>query len=240
MLFISSLTAQVNDVGIYEHLNAVIPDDATFLNENGKVVSLKELITKPTVLSFVYYRCPGLCSPLLNGLAEVVDKCDKVLGKDYQVITISFNPEDTPSLAQQKKENQLKLQKKPVNPADWTWLTGDSININKVTNTVGFLFKKEGGEYAHGAAIIVLSPEGKITRYLYGVYFLPYDLKMALTDAAQGKSSPTIMKALKYCYTFDPEGKKYVISINRIAGAIVLLFALSFFLILVFKRKKSV
>lgn len=226
-------------VGIYEHLDEIVPDDIWLVNQDSSVVNLKSLIDKPTVVSFVYYNCPGLCSPLLDGLAEVISRSDLQLGKDYQVITISFNPGDTPTLGRKKKHNYVKQITKPVDTAAWIWLTGDSINITKATQTFGFRYLHQGKDYVHAAAIMVVSPHGKITRYLHGTYFLPFDLKMAVVEASQEKSGPTISKVLKFCFSYDAEGKKYVFNITKVTGALVLAGALLLFLVLWLKPKRK-
>lgn len=228
----------VDQVGIYEHLDEYIREDIQLLNKDSVLVNLKSLIDKPTVFAFIYYNCPGLCSPLLGGLAEVIDRADMKLGTDYQVITISFNPNDYPSLGQKKKANYVKGMKNQIDENHWIWLTGDSTNIEKVTDNLGFKFKKEGKEYVHAAAIMVVSPHGKITRYLHGTYFLPFDLKMAIVESSKEVSGPTINKVLKFCFSYDPEGKKYVFNITKISGILILGSALIFLAFLVFKRKK--
>ncbi len=248
VLFTSTLWAQEKfdpakfaddgKVGIFEHLDEYIPEDITLYGPDSTPVNLKSLINKPTVISFVYYNCPGLCSPLLDGIAEVIDRSDMELGKDYQVITISFNPGDGPSLGKKKKENYVKQIKRKVNTENWIWLTGDSINIAKATATFGFRYLKEDKDYVHAAAIMVTSPKAKITRYLHGTYFLPFDLKMAITEASEGRSSPTVSKVLKFCFSYDAEGKKYVFNITKVTGFFVLGGALIFFLLLIFKPKK--
>lgn len=241
-----NLEAQINpvaptqeeQVGIYEHLDEYIGDDIELLNEDSTLVNLKSLIDKPTVFAFIYFNCPGLCSPLLGGLAEVIDRTQMELGKDYQVITISFNPDDYPTLGKKKKANYVKGMKKPINEKDWIWLTGDSLNIEKITDNLGFKFKKQGKEYVHAAAIMVVSPHGKITRYLHGTYFLPFDLKMSVIESAKEVSGPTINKVLQFCFSYDAEGKKYVFNITKISGTLILSAALILLIILIFKRKK--
>jgi len=232
--------AQVQDeqVGIYEHLDEYIRDDIELLNEDSTLVNLKSLIDKPTVFAFIYFNCPGLCSPLLGGLAEVIDRTQMELGKDYQVITISFNPDDYPTLGKKKKANYVKGMKNPIDEKDWIWLTGDSLNIEKITDNLGFKFKKQGKEYVHAAAIMVVSPHGKITRYLHGTYFLPFDLKMSVIESAKEVSGPTINKVLQFCFSYDAEGKKYVFNITKISGTLILGAALILLIILIFKRKK--
>jgi len=228
------------ELGLYERLDQYIPDDLVFVTENYDTVNLLKQIDKPTVIVPVYYECPGLCSPLLEGIADVISRTPMEIGKDYQVFTISFNPDEKTRLAKEKKENYIKL----VNTTGdlehgWVFHTGDSTNINKLLNSIGYKVKREGKEWIHPAAIIVLSPDGKITRYLYGVYFLPFDLKMAVVEASQGRSGPTINKMLKFCFSYDALGKKYVFNITKVSGSIIILAALGFFVSLVLKTKRN-
>ncbi|MBL6962205.1 MAG: SCO family protein [Bacteroidetes bacterium] len=229
---------ELQEIGIYEHLDQYIPNNLQFYDIDSNLVNLSSLIDKPTVLSLVYFTCPGICSPLLDGVAEVIDWADIELGVDYQVFTISFNYSETPSLAKSKRVNYLKQISREVDEDSWKWFTGDSVNIYSLTNAVGFKFKREGKDFIHAGTLIVLSPEGKITRYLYGTKFNQFDLKMAVMEASEGRSSPTISKVLDYCFSYDPDGKKYVFNITKIAATAVILFAVIFFLVLVFKRKK--
>ena len=160
------------EIGIVEKLGDILPLDLTFNNENNDLVTLRSLINKPTILSFVYFDCPGLCSPLLDGVADVVNKMDLTIGKDYDIITISFNTKDTPEKAKIKKQNFIQHIKEN-DRKNWTYLTGDLDNIQKITAAAGFKYKPMGLDFAHPATLIMVSPNGKITRYLYGVTFLP-------------------------------------------------------------------
>ena len=227
------------EIGIDEKLGQQIPLDLNFLDENGKSVSLKQLFTKPTILTLVYYRCPGICSPLLTGVSEMVDKLDMEPGRDYNIVTVSFDPGDDYITGGEKKSNYLDNMKKKIPESGWHFLTGDSISIAKLTDAVGFRYKRQGSDFAHSAVITILSQDGKIARYLYGINFLPLDVKLALTEASEGKSGPTINKFLKLCYSYDPEGRKYVLNFMRIAGGITLVAIIGFFLVLTLKKKKN-
>ena len=159
------------EVGIVEKLDQTIPLNLQFQNEDDQTITLGELIDKPTILSFVYFDCPGLCPPLLAGVSDVIDKLDMKLGEDYQCITISFNPKDSPQKAREKKQNYVQY----IPESDrqyWTWLTGTQDNIKIITDSVGWRYKPQGVDFAHPSAIIILSPQGKITRYLYGFNYL--------------------------------------------------------------------
>jgi protein SCO1 len=240
-LTISGLVAEEKpaELGIYEHLDQILPDGLTFTDENYNTVDLKKEIDKPTVIALVYYECPGLCSPLLEGVAEVITRAKLNLGTEYQVFTISFDPNEKPKLAKDKKANYVKLVKNQDVEKGWRWFTGDSTNITNLLNSLGFKVKKQGEEFIHPASLIVLSPQGKITRYLHGVYFLPFDLKMAVVEASEERSGPTINKVLKYCFSFDPKGKKYVLNITRVSGTVILFIAVSFLLGLLLSKKRG-
>jgi protein SCO1/2 len=239
VLISKSLSAQ-DELGVYEHLDEYISDDLIFTDELFNEVNLLESIDKPTIISLVYYECPGICSPLLNGLAEAMEKTDVIVGEDYQVYTISFSHTEEPPLARKKKRTYQKLVTQGNTAEYWKFFTGDSSNIARLLKDVGFAVKKEGKEYIHPGTLIVLSPNGKITRYLYGsTYFLPFDIKMAVVEAAQGKSGPTINKVLNYCFSYDPAGKKYVFNITKISGSIILFFALLLLFSLLYKGNKK-
>lgn len=229
-----------NQLGIYEKLDEYISDDLVFTDELFNEINLKQSIDKPTILALVYYECPGICSPLLNGLADAMDKTDIELGEDYQVYTVSFSYTERPPLARQKKKTYSKLVSHGDTKDSWKFFTGDSATIYQLLDDVGYKVKKEGKEYIHPGAIIVLSPEGKVTRYLYGsTYFLPFDIKMAIVEAAQGKSGPTINKVLNYCFSYDPEGQKYVFNVTKISGTFILLLAGGLLAGLLFKGKNK-
>jgi protein SCO1 len=241
MSLLSPLISKAQEeLGIYEHLDQYLPDDLVFVTENYDTVNLLKEITKPTLIVPVYYECPGLCSPMLEGVADVISRADMVIGKDYQVFTISFNPDEKTRMAKEKKENYLKLVKSGGDLENgWIFHTGDSANISKLLNSLGYKVKRTGKDWVHPSATIMVSPDGKITRYLYGVYFLPFDLKMAAVEASRGRSGPTINKMLNFCFSYDAEGKKYVFNITKISGSIIILAALGFFLSLVLKTKKN-
>ncbi len=226
-------------VGVDEKLGETIPLDLSFLDETGKPVNLRSLVNKPTLLTLVYYRCPGICSPLMNGVSEVIDKMDMEPGKDFNIVTISFNPREDYIMAQGKKENYLNNMKKKIPAESWKFLTGDSLSIAKITDAVGFRYQKQGEDYMHGAVLTILSQDGKIARYLYGTDFLPMDVKLAVIEASEGKSTPGINKLLKICYSYDPAGRKYVLNVTRIAGGGMLILIAGFVLILTLKKKRN-
>ncbi len=224
------------EIGVYEKLGETIPLDLTFINEDDEEVTLGSLIDKPTVLSFVYFDCPGMCSPLLAGISEVVGKMDMELGKDYQVITISFNTNDTPEKARTKKVNFVQNISQDYRE-HWIYLTGEEENIKAITSAVGFKYKPIGFDFAHPSIITVLSPEGKITRYLYGIEFLPFDLKLAVIEAQKGLSMPTINRVIDFCFAYDPIEKSYGLQVTKVVGILTLFILLSVFVALLIKGR---
>ncbi|MFW6371156.1 MAG: SCO family protein [Bacteroidota bacterium] len=229
------------EIGVVEHLNEYLPDSISLINENGEQVWLSDLIDKPTVLNFVYYRCPGICSPLMEGVAGVMDRSDLVPGEDYQVLTISFDPSETIDLGIRKKKNYLNLMSNNVEAAKdgWLYYVSDSASIAKATEATGFRYKRTGNDFLHAASLIVVSPGEKITRYLNGLYFQPFEWKMAIVEASKGQSGPTINKVLRFCYTYDPQGQTYVLNVTKVSGIMIIFFALLFVLYLGFKPKRK-
>jgi len=230
------------EIGVVEHLDEYLPENISLINEKGEEVLLSDVIDKPTVLNFVYYRCPGICSPLMEAVAAVMDKSDLVPGEDYQVLTISFDPGETIDLGIRKKTNYLNLMSSKVEEAKTGWLffTSDSASIIRATNATGFKYQKTGNDFLHAASLTVVSPDGKITRYLNGMYFLPFEWKMAIVEASKGKSGATLNKVLRYCYSYDPVGQTYVMNVTKVTGTIILFFAGILLLFLVLKPKRKI
>ena len=242
-IFIIPLLAQTDadvEVGVIEKLNQYIPLDAKLINIDGDTVIIGDLIDKPTILNFVYYRCPGICSPLMDGLSKAMDGNDLVLGKDYQALTISFDPREGTDLAVKKKNNYLNLmEKKEQAEKGWHFFTSDSASIARLTDATGFRYKSTGNDFIHSATLIIVDPKGKITRYMNGIYFLPFELKMTILDAAEGKSGPTINRVLQYCYAYDPEGQKYVLNITKVSATLIIFLGVELLLVLLFFRKRK-
>ena len=220
------------EIGVVEHLDEFLPTDIYLIDENNQRVLLTDLIDKPTIINWVYFRCPGICSPLMEGLAKVMDASDLVAGVDYQVLTISFDPTETIDLGIRKKTNYLNLvNKKETIGKGWKFFVSDSASIAKGTNAVGFKYKVTGKDFLHAASVTVVSPKGKITRYLNGIYFLPFDFKMAIIESSKGMSAPTINKIMQYCFSYDPVGQAYVLNVTKISGTLILFVAVLFFLL---------
>lgn len=240
ILLLCNIKGQQVSIGIDEKLGAYLPLNLQFQTSEGKTVSLKEIINKPTLLALVYYECPSLCNPMQSELAWTIDKLQLDPGTDYQVVSISFDHKENSKISAKWKTNYLKSIKRNFKPDDWIFLTGDSLAIQKLTETVGYHFKPYREQFNHASTIISISPEGKVCRYLFGTQFNPFDVKMALLEAKAGNTNPTISKFLQYCFSYDPEGRNYTLNITRIIGTIMLLCVGAFAAVLIFKKKKNI
>jgi len=205
--------AAMRQVNITEHLGQKIPLDLSFVDQNGKQVKLGDYFAqgKPVVLSLVYFRCPMLCSLILSGEAKVMREMGLTLGKDYQAVTVSFDPHDGPKDAAEKQHGYLQSLGQPDATSSWSFLTGQSSSIEPLTRALGFeyYFDETIQQFAHPAAIFIISPNGQISRYLYQLSFQPKQLKLALVEAAQGKAGSSLDRALLTCYRYDFAQKKY-------------------------------
>lgn len=241
MLFnIASFANGSNEVGVEEKLGVQLPMDATFVTSDGDTVQLGQIIDKPTLLAFVYYECPGICSPLLTDLSRVAERIELTPGKDFQLITLSFDSRETPEIAAKWKKSYFDGMKGKFPEKDWIFLTGDSANIHKLTDAVGFYFKpSDDGNFVHADLVLSVSPKGKVSRYIYGITFNRFDLKMALLEAEAGKTSPAVSKFLQYCFSYDPEGRAYTLNFTRIFGTIILLGVFAFAGFLMIRKKKD-
>jgi len=224
------------DVGIDERLGSAVDLNAVLRDEAGKHVTLRQYVDKPAILMFNYFRCPGICPVLISNMVGVVNQMQVEPGKDYRLIAVSFDPTDTPQLAAEKKANYLNQMRRPFSPDDWHFLTGDAANTKAVADSAGFKYQLKGDMYAHPGAIMVLTPKGTLSRYIYGTSFVPADVEMAVKEAAGGAVRPTVSKALAFCYTYDPQGRRYVFNITRLAGAVTLILA-GIFIIFVVRSK---
>ncbi len=227
-----------NEIGVTEHLGKNIPLDLKFARETGDSVTLRQIVNKPTIVMFVYFDCTSLCIPLMQGVCEVVKQTDLKLGKDYQILTISLDPADTPDKAIRSKASITQsLSKEQKN--GWIYLTSSDSTIQRMIHSVGYNIKEVGMVFIHPAAIVIVSPKGKIPRYLYGMTYLPFDIKMAISEANKELSRPTIQKILLYCFSYDPDGKRYTLQVTRITGTIIVFILIIFIIVLFFKRKRK-
>jgi protein SCO1/2 len=209
----------LKNVGIEQHLDDQIPLDLAFRDETGKTVRLGDYFgQKPVVLSLVYYRCPMLCSEVLSGMASALRVLKFDIGKDFDVLTVSFDPHDTPDIATAKKAEYIKRYGRDGAAAGWHFLTGDQPSIDALTKAVGFQYEYDPktGQFAHTTAIMVLTPKGKIAQYYYGVEYAPKDLRLGLVQASHEKIGTVVDEVLLYCYHYDPATGKYGAVISRI------------------------
>lgn len=239
----TGLPAPLKDVGFDQHLGESIPLDIPFRDESGKQVKIGDYFgQKPVVLALVYFECPMLCTLTLNGLASALGFLTFDAGKEFQVVTVSFEPHDTPALAAAKKSNYLERYDRPGAAAGWHFLTGDADSIARLTKAVGFRYAwdDQTKQYAHPAGIMVLTPKGKIARYLYGIEYAPKDLRLALIEASGEKIGTPVDQVLLFCYHYDPATGKYgaaVMRILRAAGTVTLL-GLAGFVVVMLRRER--
>ncbi len=232
-------------IGIDQQLGKIIPLDASFYDSKGNEVTLREIINKPTVIDFAYYKCTGICTPLMTEVADVMNRVDMKAGKDYQVITISFDENEMPKDAAEKKAGMINLLRSGIPASSWWFLTGDSLNIKKITEAAGFHFERHGNTFVHIGILMFVSKDGKICRYLEPGFnyrgdfrILPFDFKMALLDASKGQAIPVIDKALRYCFTYQPKNESYVLDVFKISGASIVLIVTALFFFVIRKPKK--
>jgi protein SCO1/2 len=252
LLIFSSLLAQVpsptsevlKNIGITQNLNTQIPLDLTFNDEDGKAIQLKDYFNngKPAVLSLVYYNCPMLCTMTLNGESAAFKPINLQIGKDFNVITVSFDPRETPQLAAQKKSTYLKDLSRPGAKDGWHFLTGDEKNISQLAQSCGFkyFYDKNSNQFAHASAIIVLTPEGKISRYFQGLEYSPRDLRLSLIEASNNKIGSKTDQLLLLCYQYDPATGRYGLAIMRTVriGGILTVTLLGAFIIRSLRKEK--
>ncbi len=234
----SSLFNQQMQVGFEEKQGKYADLTVKLVNEAGDTVLLKDVINKPTILNLVYYQCPGTCSPLMWGISKFIDGVDLIPGKDYEVITISFDPSEKIDLGIKKKASYISTMKNTNASKGWLFFVSDSLNLSKLTKSVGFDYYKVNNQYVHPTGLIALAADGKIVRYLRGIDFLPFDIKITMVEAAQGKIGPSINRLLAICYSYDDQGNKFVFNVTRVSAIVILFFVVLIFLVLAFSRVK--
>jgi protein SCO1/2 len=236
----TSLFDQQMQIGFDEKQGQYAAMDTKLVNEEGDTVLLRDVINKPTLICLVYFRCPGTCSPLMWGVSKFIDEVDLELGKDYQVITISFDYTEGIDLGIQKKENYISTMKNKESAKYWQFFVSDSLNVAKLTQSVGYNFKFVKNEFVHPTGLIALASDGKITRYMRGIEFLPFEIKITMVEAAKGKIGPSINRLLAVCYSYDENDNKFVFNVTRVSAIIIIFIALVIFLYLVVTRKRNI
>ena len=233
----------LDQIGIEQRLNESIPLNLTFRDERGESVQLQKYFDqKPVVLALVYYECPMLCSMVLNGLLKSINALSFDAGKEFDILTVSFDPTETPSLAAGKKTSYLSKYARPGAGSGWHFLTGDQKSIKKLTEAVGFKYAKDPmtGQFVHASGIMVLTPTGKLSKYFYGVEYSSRDLKLGLMEASNNQIGTPVDQLLLYCYHYDPTTGKYgvaIMNVIRVAG-IATVLALGSFMLVMLRRDR--
>jgi protein SCO1/2 len=211
---------ELKHVNVDEHLDGQVPLDLTFRDHTGKPVRLGQLVDgkRPIVLTFAYHTCPVICSMFLNGVATSLSSVGWTAGKEFEAITISIDPKDSLERTAAKRASILGIYKRPQAESGWSFLLGDEASIKRATDSVGYQYQydAEQQQYAHPAVLMILKPNGRVSRYLYGLEFPANDLKLALIEASEGKSVSTVDKVIMYCYRYDPKDGKYVVVATRV------------------------
>jgi protein SCO1 len=238
-----SLPRALEDVGIEEKLGAPVDLNLTFVAENGYPVRLGDYFSKgkPVVLTLVYYTCPMLCNLILNGTTQALRDVPWTPGNEYEVVTISIDPRDNFDVAKKKKASYLTSFERPA--PGWHWLVDDHDNVKKLAGQVGFKYRwdEPTQQYAHAAAIFILTPDGRVSRYLYGIKFKPFDVRMALNEASDGKTGSTTDRFLMFCFHYDPKARGYVLfaqNVMRAGGALAVLI-LGAAILSLFRRERQ-
>jgi protein SCO1/2 len=231
------------DVSIEQKLNEQVPLDLTFRDESGQTVTLRQYFgKKPVLLTLVYYECPSLCGLVLQGLLKSLRVINYTPGDQFEIVTVSISPTETPELAAAKKANFLKEYGREEAAAGWHWLTGDEKNIRALADAVGFryVYDPKTKQYAHAAGIMLLTPSGKISRYFYGIEYSPRDLRLGIIDASQGKVGSLVEKVILFCYQYDPTTGKYGLLVVRLIqlGGLLTLLVLGGFIGTMFYRER--
>lgn len=234
--------ALLRDVGLDQKLGSSIPPDLSFRDEHGHEVALRQFFgQKPVILTLVYYQCPMLCTEVLNGLLRSAKELPMEIGKDFTVITLSIDPTERPVLASVKHELYTGLYGRPGGPQGWHFLTGNEAQIKALAQAVGFRYAYDSGsgQFAHPSGIMLLTPEGKLARYFYGIAYPLRDLRLGLVEASQSKIGSPIDQILLYCYHYDPATGKYGLLISRVikAAAALTVMSLGFVIAILFRRE---
>ncbi len=239
---IDSRPPALREVGIDQNLDAQVPLELAFRDESGAPVILGQYFGKrPVILSLVYYQCPMLCTLVLNGLVRALRTLTFEPGREFELVTVSFDPREAPELAAKKKATYLGEYDRPGAGAAWHFLTGDAAAVERLARSVGFhyTYVPEEKQFAHAATIMVLTSDGRISRYFFGVEYSPRDLRFGLIDAAERKIGSAVDHLLLYCYRYDPATGKYgavVMNLVRAGGAVTVLALVGF--IVVMRRRE--
>lgn len=237
----------LKQVNVEQKLGAQIPLDLKFRDESGREVALAEYFAKgrPVALTLVYYECPMLCNQVLNGAVGAFQGLSFTAGKEFEVVTVSFDPREGPELAARKKETYLRRYKREGAEAGWHFLTGDEASVKALADAVGFRYAwdEQSQQFAHASALMVATPSGKLSHYFYGIDYAPKDLRLAFVEASEGKVGSPVDALLLYCYHYDPAAGRFapVMGVMRVAGVLTVfgVAALIFYLTRVTRRREE-
>jgi protein SCO1/2 len=233
----------LSEIGLDQRLNQQLPLDLPFTDEQGRDVRLGDYLgKKPVILTLVYYECPMLCTQVLNGLTSALRTLNFSVGSEFDIVTISFDPGETPDLARAKKASYLERYGREGAAAGWHFLTGKQPSIEALTKSVGFRYAYNASvdQYAHVSGIMVLTPEGKLSRYFYGIEYAPRDVRLALIEAGDHRIGSPVDQLFLYCFHYDPKSAKYSLAVMRmVRGAGVLTLAALVVGIVVMRRREA-
>ncbi|MBE1426679.1 protein SCO1/2 [Desulfomicrobium macestii] len=210
-------------IGVTEKLGEFIAAETRFFDEDGKAVTMGEIVDKPTIVVPIYFSCPNVCAIIQSSLTAVLPDVKLEPGVDFQVVSVSFDDTDTPELATRQKRNYMAAMDFKYPENGWRFLTGKETDIRMLMDSLGFGFRREGKDFLHPVVIMAVSPKGKIVRYLYGTKPLAFDLTMAATEAGREQIGLSVKRVLAYCFSYDPEGKRYAFNFMKITGTGILL-----------------
>ena len=242
----STIPALLREIGFDQNIGQQAPLDATFVDESGRTVKLGDYFgPRPVVMVFAYYDCPMLCTLVINALASALDVLSLEPGEDFEIVTISFDPHDTPASAAAKKTAYVSRYKRPRAAAAWHFLTGDQTSIHRLTRATGFryVWDEETKQFAHPTGVIVLTPDGRLARYLFGIEYGPRDLRYAIVEASDGKVGSPVDSLLLYCYHYNPMTGRYsvvIMRVIRIAAAATVLVLGAFVMVMLRNEPRGI
>jgi protein SCO1 len=231
--------AASRSAGVIEKLGDMAPSGAIVVDEEGKSFRFGDLLTIPTILLPVYYNCPDACNYIQSNVARILTKVDLTPGKDYQILSLSFDPAETTEMARKAKADFIPAIGAPWPGGAWRFLTGDQKDIESIMRSIGFTYQKVNNQVVHPILMVALAPGGKVVRYLYGNAPLPFDITMAMTEANKGRMGLSVKRALAYCFSYDPKGNRYTLNVLRVSGAVIAVFIIAFFLVLTLGGRKK-
>jgi protein SCO1/2 len=235
---------QLEEVTFRQQLDSMLPLDAAFVDDRGRPVTLGQYFGqgRPVLLAFVYFQCPMLCTQVMNGLSSALKAMPFAAGEDFEVVLVSFDPRDTPAIAAEKKRAHLEYWSTGHDADSWHLLSGDEASIRRATSAAGFTYQwdERTGQFAHVSGILVATPEGRLSRYFYGVEYSPRDLRLALVESGEGRIGSAVDELLLYCFHYDPASGQYgllVMNLVRLGGILTMLSIGGF--ILLMRRRES-